>query len=56
MAVRMSHQLAEPSPTPAATSAGRVHEPLNPAPSAAARAANEMMVAGLVMVRPRIEA
>src|SRR5437588_5712203 len=54
-AARMNHQLAEPRPTPATTSAGFVHEPLSPAPSAAASAANEMTVAGLVMVRPRIE-
>src|SRR3989442_1663952 len=52
---RMHHQAAEPSSTPATTSPGPAKEPPVPKPSAAASAANEMIVAGLVIVSPSVE-
>src|SRR5438309_2265581 len=52
---RMPHHAADPSSTPATTRAGRKNEPLVPRPSVAASAANEMIVAGLVIVRPTVE-
>src|SRR5438132_12347812 len=52
---RMHHHAAEPSSTPATTSAGPANEPPVPKPRVAARAANEMIVAGLVTVSPRVE-
>src|SRR5439155_5487751 len=52
---RMHHHAAEPSSTPATTSAGPANEPPVPRPSVAASAANEMIVAGLVTVSPRVE-
>src|SRR5712692_3069169 len=52
---RMHHHAADPSSTPATTSAGRTNDPLVPMPSVAASAAKEMIVAGLVIVRPTVD-
>ena len=49
------HHAAEPSSTPRTTTAGRRNDPPVPSPSVAASAANDTMVAGFVMVRPRVE-
>src|SRR5438270_12720446 len=51
-----AHHAADPAKTPATTAAGLTRPPLRPAPSPAASAANEMIVAGLVLVRPRVDA
>jgi len=53
---RMHHQAAEPSSTPATTSAGPLNERPVPKPRVAASAANERIVAGLVIVRPSVDA
>src|SRR4029077_11498731 len=50
------HQVTEPRATPATTIPGGANPPRRPAPSAAARAVKETIVAGLVTVRPSVEA
>src|SRR3981081_2021278 len=50
------HQAADPSSTPATSAAGLTKPAPAPNPNVAARAANEMIVAGFVMVRPSVEA
>src|SRR5258708_14923835 len=52
---RQTHHAADPSSTPKRTTAGLAKEPVVPSPSDAASAANEMIVAGLVMVTPTVE-
>src|SRR5260370_23447823 len=49
------HQVAEPARTPATRTAGLAGPPAPPRLSVAASAANERMVAGLVIVKPRVE-
>jgi len=50
------HQVAEPRNTPTTRAAGFPSPPSAPSPRVAASAANEMIVAGLVIVRPSVEA
>ncbi len=51
-----THHAAEPSSTPPTTTKeGRANEPPVPSPRVAARAANETIVAGLVIVRPSVD-
>src|SRR5713226_7995568 len=50
------HQASDPSSTPNTSSEGRRYPPVIPALSVAANAAKEMMVAGLVMVKPSVDA
>src|SRR5712692_407209 len=53
---RTHHHAAGPNSTPATTSAGLARPVPTPNPSVAASAANETIVAGLVIVRPRVDA
>src|SRR5258708_11778238 len=48
------HQVAEPARTPATRTAGLAGPPAPPRLSVAASAANERMVAGVVIVKPRV--
>ena len=50
------HQASDPSSTPKTSTAGGTYPPVIPALRVAASAAKEMMVAGLVMVRPSVDA
>src|SRR5260370_19350410 len=49
------HQVAEPARTPATRTAGLAGPPAPPRLSVAASAANERMVAGVGIVKPRVE-
>src|SRR5690349_1965100 len=53
---RTHHHATEPSSTPITTSEGRRNEPPVPSPSVAASAAKDTIVAGLVIVSPRVDA
>src|SRR5216684_8415471 len=50
------HQASDPSSTPSTSREGRRYPPVIPALRVAASAAKEMIVAGLVMVRPSVDA
>lgn len=55
-ATKTHHHAAEPRSTPSVTEAGLSNEPDVPKPRVAARAANDRIVVGFVIVNPTVDA